>query len=371
MAKGFQEFLGGAIQGFGQTFFPQLEQMRTQHLQRQQEAQQQSLLNQALTQAQKVYADPNLSPEQKQIGLFQALSNRPEIAKALGEQLISQQKAMQPKAPPGGLSGQPVPQEVSGAIQNVLAKNPEASADQLKAAFDAVGLPPAYTNPYVENRRESTKKIFEPTEEKLEAERVSKLADEISRDYQSAQSEDLRLNRMEKLSEKGDLSTPLMVKALETIGLPLGVLGNPDTEEYAKLESDFVRDVSKIFPGQIRVFEIQAYLKTIPGLMNSPEGRKAIIKNRKLINEAKEIKYDEYKKILKENGGKKPRNLDIMLEERTAPKINEIAEKFREGIDSALEKQLPKMKMYDKQGKAYEIPSHLIPQAQQQGLIFK
>lgn len=277
----------------------------------------------------------------------------------------------QNKAPPGGLSGQPVPQEVSQKINEVLRENPESNPDQLTVAMDMAGVPRAYSNSIIENRRQNLKPVFEPTEQKLEAERVSKIADEVSRDYQSAQAEDLRLDRMQKLSEKGNLSTPLMMKTLETLGLPLGILGNPETEEYSKLESDFVRDVSKVFPGQIRVFEIQAYLRTIPSLMNSEEGRKSIIRNRKLLNEAKKIKYDEYKNILKENNGKKPRNLDLLLEERTSTKLNEIAEKFREGVDSSLEKQLPKMKMYDNQGKSYEIPSHLIPQAQKQGLIFK
>lgn len=312
---------------------------------------------------------------QEQSGILADYAEGKEVTPERRRKLTPQQQLSiirsDSKAAPGGLSGQPVPQEISQAIPKILNENKEASADDLKAAFDAAGIPPAYTNQYVENRRQSTKPTFEPTEERLEAERVSKIADEISKDYQSAQTEDLRLDRMEKLAEKGNLSTPMMVKALDVFGLPLGILGNPDTEEFSKLEADFVRDVSKIFPGQIRVFEIQAYLRTVPGLMNSPEGQKAIIHNRRLLNEAKRVKHDEYKKILNENGGRKPRNLDLLLEERTSERINDIGERFRNGVESALEKQLPKMKMYDQQGKSYDIPSHLVPQAQKQGLIFR
>src|SRR2546429_2382325 len=89
------DFLGGAIKGFGETFFPQLEQMRSQHIQNLQQQNEQSLLNQALTDAQKIYANPDLSPEEKQIGLYKALSRSPEVAKSLGEQLNKTQKQSQ------------------------------------------------------------------------------------------------------------------------------------------------------------------------------------------------------------------------------------------------------------------------------------
>src|SRR5690606_37714795 len=103
---------------------------------------------------------------------------------------------------------------------------------------------------------------------------------------------------------------------MDAFGIPIGVLGNPATEEYRKLEADYVRDVSKVFPGgKITNYEVSAYLKTIPSLMNSPEGRKQIINNRKLMNEAKRVRYDAYKKILKENNGKKPQNLGILIDE--------------------------------------------------------
>lgn len=303
--------------------------------------------------------------------LWQSLYPEKPMPQGIGVKDIINLAKVTNKAPPGGLSGQPVPQEVSNAISQILEANKEASPDQLESAFQRAGIIKPYYSGYVENRRQSSKPVFEPTEDKLEAERVSKFAEELFKDYQVAQSEDQRLARQEELAEKGNLSTPLMVKLLDTMQIPLSILGNPDTEEYRKLETDYVRDISKIFPGVIKNFEIQQYLKTIPGLLNSPEGKKAIIRNRRLLNEAKRIKYDEYKKILKENNGRKPRNLDIEIEERTAGKIDDIAEKFRQGIDEALDKYGPKMKMYDNQGKAYDIPSHLIPQAQAQGLIFK
>lgn len=83
-----------------QNLFRQQQFLQNQENQRQQQLQeqQQSMLNQALSEAQKVYSNPNLSPEQKQIGLFQALQNNPEMAKSLGEQLQKIQKQSQSQA---------------------------------------------------------------------------------------------------------------------------------------------------------------------------------------------------------------------------------------------------------------------------------
>lgn len=221
-------------------------------------------------------------------------------------------------------------------------------------------------------REKTEKPLFESEGEKLEAKRVSELATDIEKNYSVARAEDVRLDRMKELSDKGGVSTPAMVKTLDTLGLPIGILANPDTEEYRKLETDFIREARDIFPGgRITNYEIQSYLKTIPGLMNSPEGRDVIIRNRKLLNEAKKVRYDEYKKILKETGGKKPANMGILLEERTADKIIDIEDRFRSGLESSLDKFSPKLKMYGSDGRAYDIPSHMIPQAQQQGLIFR
>lgn len=210
------------------------------------------------------------------------------------------------------------------------------------------------------------KPTFEPTEEKLEAERVSKLASEIEGEYRGSKSEDQRLDRMESLSEKGNLTTPLLKNMMDRVGLPLGVLGNPDSEEFSKLEADFLRDVRNIFPGgRITNYEIQAYLKGIPSLSNTSDGRKAIIRNRRILNEAKQARYSAYREILNENNGKKPRNLDLLIEDKVGPKLDELEVKFREGLGGEEVSSFVLMK--DNQGRLVRIPSNRVDDALKSG----
>jgi len=215
------------------------------------------------------------------------------------------------------------------------------------------------------------KPVFEPKEAALEAERVSELASEIENDYKAAKSEEMRLGRMESLDEKGKLSTPVMVKALKSFGIPLGVLGNPDSEEYAKLEADFLRDVRQVFPGgRITNYEIQAYLKTVPGLMNSSKGRKSIIRNRKLMNDAKRLRYDAYRDVIKENKGVKPRNMGLLIDDKISQGMAEIEDNFRVGMQEDIEKFQQPLRMRNAKGRLADIPAHMVEQALQEGFKF-
>lgn len=297
-------------------------------------------------------------------------SSSPQIAGAESPGVIAS-SAVQPPFLPGKAPNQPQ------QPQQAIPKSPfrDMTEDQLIIASgseDRQISEPAKQE--IRRRQEeikANKSNFEPESDKLEAKRVAELATEIESEYKAAQNEDLRLDRMGVLDQKGNVSTPLLIKALDFLHLPIGVLSNPDTEEYRKLEADFVRDVSKVFPGgKITNYELQSYLKTIPGLLNSPEGRKAIIRNRKLLNDAKKIRYDEYKKILKENNGKKPPNLSLLIEERTASQVAKLEDEFIDGITKESEKFQQPIRMKDPDGNPIDIPPNMIEKAMKAGARF-
>src|SRR5690606_23151303 len=92
------------------------------------------------------------------------------------------------------------------------------------------------------------------------------------------------LERMKEL-ESGDaqLDTPGYVEFLERSGLNIPALMNPESEEFQKLRQTQLRDAKQYFGGRVSNFEMDQFLKSIPSLNQSPEGRKRVIANMERI----------------------------------------------------------------------------------------
>jgi len=299
------------------------------------------------------------APEEKMSLLGQALQQGldPDVANRFGMSIMQEADELRAQNQKKSLEQQ----EVQSLLQ-LSGKSPE----------EINALAPTLTPTSARELLKTSKSSYEPESEKIAAKRQSEFADAIIKDYQSAETSSLRLKRMAKLNEGDKLTTPFAATVLEGVGLPLGILSNPDSEEFAKLEADFSRDASKYFPGQVRTAELVAFMKSIPSLMNSKEGRDRVIQNLTLIDEAKKERYEAYKEIIKENRGFPPSDLDVRIFERTKEKMSDIGDRFANGISDAAEPFQSKVTMYDASGKAYSIPASLIPQAmEEKGLKFK
>lgn len=218
---------------------------------------------------------------------------------------------------------------------------------------------------------QAEKPVFETEADKLEAKRVSDFRTELTNKYTAAQDENLRISRQEKLIENGKLSAPATFKLFEKVGIPIGILGNPDNEEYDKEVAKNVTNINNVFRGQIRVAELEAYMKTFATALNSPQGKLAIIHNKKIENEMTKARYEAMNSIIQENNGRTPANLDYLVGERTKEQTRVLSERYRQGISKALEKYAPTVPMYDADGKRYDIPVDKISQAQKKNLEFR
>lgn len=87
----------------------------------------------------KFYKDPNSVVEKD----FEGAS--PDLAKKLIE--------FKNKPPAGAITAQPISPQVATAINQVLNENKGKSAEELGMAFANAGVPPIYSNPYIETRR--------------------------------------------------------------------------------------------------------------------------------------------------------------------------------------------------------------------------
>lgn len=102
----------------------------------------------------------------------------------------------------------------------------------------------------------------------------------------------------------------------------------PDSEEFNKLSNSFIRGAKAIFGARITDRDLQAFLAQVPTLSQTDAGKRAIIKNMEIFNKAAHARSDALKKIIKENKGKRPENLAILIDEVAGPELDKITEQF-------------------------------------------
>ncbi len=191
-------------------------------------SQQQASLQQKTNQVRGLEKQYNLEP-----GSLDAFVDNPALA----------QKVAQPKQPLGGLGGQPIPKEVSGAIEEVLSSNPTANADELGLAFDKSGIPSHYSGRYVENRRrqdemKANADIADRKEMyKVDVDRASKvfeLADTIAETLPQKRT---ALNLMKEATTTGNLDffskdNLAEISGMEGLRSPEGAIFKTASKEY-------------------------------------------------------------------------------------------------------------------------------------------
>ena len=130
------------------------------------------------------------------------------------------------------------------------------------------------------------------------------------------------LNRIEELDKKGNVQG-ITGQLLSKVGL--GRFRNADTQELEKLSQQFLNNLKNVFGSRPTNLDVTNYLKSIPTLANSPAGRARVIKNLRLYNEAAQLRGQALRDILKENKGRPPNNLDLVIEDRIGTQLDQLA----------------------------------------------
>jgi hypothetical protein len=76
--------------------------------------------------------------------------------------------------------------------------------------------------------------------------------------------------------------------------------------------------------------EVDNFMKSIPTLLNSSEGRKRLIDQWKILNEGKKVQYEAYREVLKENPKSLPRDFKLQVLDRADSKLDQLSQKFLE-----------------------------------------
>jgi hypothetical protein len=169
------------------------------------------------------------------------------------------------------------------------------------------------------------------TQERTERHKsAQKLNEETSEKAKVAKTRLRDLNRFEEL--EGSLNTPGYAEFLKRSGLDIPALMTPASEEFAKISANFLSGAKEAFGGRVSNYEVEQFLKTIPSLSQSPEGRKRVIANLKQLYRADVAYNDTRKEIIRENGGVPPFDIRDQIDDRIDAKMDKIAEQFKKDL---------------------------------------
>ena len=129
----------------------------------------------------------------------------------------------------------------------------------------------------------------------------------------------------------GSAINPL-AKGAGGLGLALQRRGSPDVEEFEKLSTDFIREAKEIFGARVTDRDLAAFMQIIPTLMQTDAGKNRVIENMRAFNKANHLRYNAMKQIIETNSGKRPANLELLVDEYTQPQLDKLAEQFRQGV---------------------------------------
>ncbi len=106
---------------------------------------------------------------------------------------------------------------------------------------------------------------------------------------------------------------------------------SPEAQEAVKLVTDQIKGAKDTFGSRVTNFDAQTYLKTLPNLLNSPEGRRRVLRDLKLINDINQMEAEGVLDIIDREGGQG--NISLSKAKRIfakefEPKRKELAEEF-------------------------------------------
>ncbi len=355
------------------------------------------------------YANPDLSEQQKLIQAYSALPSNPDLAQTLGGQLSQ--------------LGQKNISNTANAVEDqqrydVIKNNfGERAAELYKAAPE--GGKTNFLNTLLESRQrglevedllgpqqgqmdqqnpttiphgqEPSKKEDNGSEKpsikaidfdkgllpkervRRQEERYSKnlpLYQESQKKSQGLEAEKDALNILQDLSPKIGAIQRLNINP-STGELLIPGLASPEAQRFVKTVNDFTVKAKDSYGARVSNFELDRFMKRLPTLANSEEGRAQIIRQMQIINDINSARERALQDVFDEYGG--IRNIDYdkaesLADKHARPQIESLRKEFR-SIDSSLDKQYnqkiqekkkrlvpPDRVLIEKDGKNYSYP---------------
>lgn len=254
------------------------------------------------------------------------------------QEFVAMHKARNPITPRPTQASQPINPEQLAKIQEVR-KNPDyenASPTKKYQMFTDNGVSK-------ENAEAETKIVAE--EEKNQIKLINaghktqeKYLDDLVNGVQAADQVDMRLDQMLSLK---DLPTPALASTMEALGVPPSLF-SADAETAEKLSIDLTKNIQQFYGSRILQSEFQAFLRSIPTLKNSNEGRKRIIENMKRFNDLKRLEYNTARAMeldYEEKNKPLPPSFRRNIFDKMKPDADKLANEFKQANSQSMKPQ--------------------------------
>lgn len=131
---------------------------------------------------------------------------------------------------------------------------------------------------------------------------------ELNKKLLNLEIEDARFERLEDLSKNySDKFPSRLTAAWFTKDGQINKVGQAlladEVQEFVKLVQDNLTGLKDTFGARVTNFDIDAYLRRLPSLLNSPGGRERVLRDLRLINQINRTHAKGIIDIFKENGG--------------------------------------------------------------------
>lgn len=245
---------------------------------------------------------------------------------------LSQTKS---KNPMGGLSGQPIPQEVSQSMNQIIQRFPNANADQLKMMMDESGIPPAYSNSYVENRRRQDERMQTSKDKKLESgqKRAEKVLDKVDAIGQELPLLESSVMAMEDAVVNGDQSFWSLDNLAEVTGLELFRTAKGGQFKTAA-KTYFLNDL-KASGARPNQFIEKQLVDALAKVGRSQEANQTVLESFKFSNDLKKKWHEtarDLEKYYEDTIGYLPGSYSRLIEDQMKPYVEERQKQYERSL---------------------------------------
>jgi len=186
------------------------------------------------------------------------------------------------------------------------------------------------------------------------------LRDTIYNSHQARGKTKAIIGRFKALNRTGKLDRDKLVTQISNV---LGINATPflsaDAIEFEKLISELIKGgvLKDSFGSRVTNLDLTTFLKSLPSLLQTKEGRERVINNLEILDEMGDVRYKAFREIIKNNENKTPADLQFLLDDATEKEMEELEKLFVSGkpLSSRAKKKVEKETNKDA---AREIATH-------------